>query len=90
VRRTDEATGFEQHGVLNVLVATRVAASGRTPAEVTAVLAERDPDVLTSFVAAWDEATSTGVRAALRSFGCCGVDEPIDELARLGLIEERA
>jgi hypothetical protein len=76
--------------VLNVLVATRVASTGGTPEEVTAVLAERDPDVLTSFVAAWDDTTCAGVRASLRSFGCCGVDEPIDELARLGLIEERA
>ncbi|MDQ1603375.1 MAG: hypothetical protein QOE01_1220 [Actinomycetota bacterium] len=90
VRSTDGTTGFEQHGVLNVLVATRVASTGGTPEEVTAVLAERDPDVLTSFVAAWDDTTCAGVRASLRSFGCCGVDEPIDELARLGLIEERA
>lgn len=86
VRNTAEDSGFEQHGVLNVLVATRVAQQGGGVAEVAAVLAQREPDPLVAFVQAWDERTCTDVRNAFRSFGCCGVTDPIDDLAALGLL----
>ncbi len=87
VRSTDPVTGFEQHGVLNVLVATRVAQQGGGAAEVAAVLAQRDPATLLAFVGAWDDATCADVRRSFRSFGCCGVTDPIDELVGLGLLE---
>ena len=88
VRVTDTATGFEQHGVLNVLVATRVAQSGGSGDDVAAVLAQRSAPALVEFVSAWDEQTCSGVRASFRSFGCCGVHDPLDELSALGLLGE--
>lgn len=87
VRRTDPATGFEMHGVLNLLVATRVALAGGSLAEVAAMLAQREPGPLVEFVQAWDEGVCTDVRRAFRSFGCCGVTDPIGELAALGLLD---
>lgn len=88
VRTTDAGTGFEQHGVLNVLVATRVAQSGGAEEDVAAVLAQRSEAALVEFVSAWDEQTCSGVRASFRSFGCCGVHDPLDELGALGLLGE--
>lgn len=89
VRNTAEDTGLEQHGVLNVLVATRVAQQGSGLAEVATVLAGRRPEPLVEFVRAWDDSTGAAVRQAFRSFGCCGVTDPIDELAALGLVDGR-
>jgi hypothetical protein len=86
--RTTTAEGFEQHGVLNVLVATRVAQSGGADDDVAAVLAQRSEAALVEFVSAWDEQTCSGVRASFRSFGCCGVHDPLDELGALGLLGE--
>jgi hypothetical protein len=88
VRGSDAASGVEQHGVLNVLVATRVAQSGGSTEDVAAVLAQRSAPALVEFVSAWDEQTCAGVRAAFRSFGCCGVHDPLDELGALGLLGE--
>ena len=87
VRSTTE-DGLEQHGLLNVLVGTRVALTGGGPDDVTAVLAERRAEPLVAFVQAWDHATCADVRAAFRSFGCCGVTDPLDDLRALGLLEE--
>lgn len=86
VRHTGDGTGFEHHGVLNVLVATRVAQTGGSRDEVVAALAERRAGHLVPFVQDWDEDTATAVRGAFRSFGCCGVTDPIDDLAVFGLL----
>jgi hypothetical protein len=83
---TDE--GFEAHGVLNVLVATRVAQTGGSVDDVAVPLALRSADPLVGFVQHWDEGTCTGVRSAFRSFGCCGVTDPLGDLAALGLLED--
>lgn len=84
--RSTSPEGFETHGVLNVLVATRVAGQGGSTDAVTAVLADRDPEPLVQFVRAWDEDACTDVRRAFVSFGCCGVADPIDDLTDLGLL----
>ena len=88
VRSTEPTTGLEQHGVLNVLVATRVAAVGAGTEAVAAVLAQRGAEPLVEMVRDWDEDARTGVRRSFRSFGCCGVTDPIDDLRALGLLEE--
>jgi len=85
---TDE--GLEQHGLLNVLVATRVAQTGGSVEHVAVPLALRSADPLLGFVEHWDEGTCTGVRQAFRSFGCCGVTDPLGDLAALGLLEDFA
>jgi hypothetical protein len=83
---TDE--GFEAHGVLNVLVATRVALAGVSLPDVVAVLAERRAEPLVGFVQAWDDETAADVRQAFRSFGCCGVTDPLADLREFGLLEK--
>jgi hypothetical protein len=82
VRHTDPETGFEQHGFLNLLVATSVAQQGGSAADVAATLAERDE----AAVAAAALRVPPSVRTAFRSFGTCSVREPVDDLARLGLL----
>ena len=75
----------ENHGVLNVLVATAAALDHAPAGELVEVLAARDARALAATVAAWPEAGVTRVRAALTSFGCCTVTDPLAELAELGL-----
>ena len=86
VRHTGAGTGFEHHGVLNVLAATKAAQDGADRDAVAGVLAERDAAPLVEAVTSWDAGTCARVRGAFRSFGCCGVTDPIDDLAALGLL----
>jgi hypothetical protein len=82
VRHRAPDTGFEHHGFLNVLLATRAALDGD---DVTAALAEQDPDAVVARLA---EAGSDGLVRARRwftSFGCCGVRDPYDDLVALSL-----
>lgn len=88
VRHTDASTGFEHAGVLNVLVATRDALGGASPDDIAAVLAERDVAPLAARLRTWAPADCVAVRGTFRSFGCCGVTDPVGDLAGLGLIEE--
>ncbi len=82
VRHTGE-DGFEHHGFLNVLVATRRAFDGATADEVVATLEEREPAVLVA------EADELGrARRWFTSFGSCSVSEPLDDLIALGLLEK--
>lgn len=84
----------EQHGVLNVLLAT-----GRAVADlpsdtdmdtatdgVAAALAVDDPAELVGALRDWPAERIAQVRAVFTSFGCCGVLEPLSEAAGLGLI----
>ena len=75
----------QNHGVLNVLVATAAALDGAGTAEVAALLAVKDARTLADLVLAWPEPTVHRVRAAFVSFGCCTVTDPLGELAGLGL-----
>ncbi len=86
VRTTDPDTGFEQHGLLNVLVATADALAREDLDITVASLAERDVDRLVDRVRSWSELDCLAIRGSFRSFGCCGVTDPIDELAELGLV----
>ncbi|SNX65941.1 hypothetical protein SAMN06272735_7783 [Streptomyces sp. TLI_55] len=82
LRNTDPETGFEQHGFLNLLLATDAALKGAEEAEVVALLADRDGDR----VAARVRALSPQVRDVFRSFGTCSVADPAIESAGLGLL----
>ena len=86
VRHTDEQTGFEHHGLLNVLVATADALAREDLDIIVASLAERDVERLLARVQSWSELDCLAIRGSFRSFGCCGVTEPITELAALGLL----
>jgi hypothetical protein len=82
VRNTDPDNGFEQHGVANVLLATAL----DDEQDMADVLAERDPAGLVRRLRALDDGTVSRIRASFVSFGCCGVTEPLSELAALGLL----
>lgn len=76
--------GFEHHGFVNVLVATRRAFDGASPDDVVAVLEQRDGARLVADAADLDLA---GARRWFRSFGSCSVAEPLADLRALGLIQ---
>jgi hypothetical protein len=85
-RTATEAFGrpVDQHGFLNVMVATVRAFDGAASDEVVALLGERDAGVLLSAAGGDDLARS---RRWFTSFGSCSVTEPLDDLLALGLLE---
>ena len=86
VRSIAGDTGFDQHGFLNVLLATRACLDGATEVETAQVLAERDADTVAGRVAALGDAKRTSTRDWFVSFGSCSITEPIDDLVTLGLL----
>jgi hypothetical protein len=85
VRHRDEQTGFEHHGFLNVLLATRASLDGATPDEVANVLAQTDGSALADRLSADpDEAART--RRWFTSFGSCSVLDAHEDLVDLGLL----
>ncbi|MBR7742922.1 hypothetical protein KC207_06430 [Phycicoccus sp. BSK3Z-2] len=80
-----DGTPEENHGVLDVLVATAAALDGASVDELAALLAVRDAPALAEIVLAWSEATTARVRAAFTAYGCCTVTDPLGELADLGI-----
>ena len=85
VRNTDPDTGFEQHGFLNLLVATEAALDGADEARLVTLLADRDAARVADRV----RALTPEVRNAFRSFGTCSVAEPVEELTGLGLLDTK-
>lgn len=86
LRNTDPVTGFDQHGFLNLLLATAAALDGATADDLAALLAERDGGRVAERVRGLDPA----VRSAFLSFGTCSIDEPVQELVALGLLGKEA
>ncbi|HEX3932950.1 MAG TPA: hypothetical protein VHW64_19845 [Nocardioides sp.] len=84
VRHRDHATGFEQLGFLNVLLATRAAFDGASRDEVAEVLDDRYANDLVALARQSDLA---GARRWFTSYGSCSISEPLDELVGLGLLE---
>lgn len=90
VRHT-ASEGFErpvdQHGFLNVLLATRAAFESEGRARVEEVLDTRDAEALA--VLALEEPGLDDLARTRRwftSFGSCSIDEPLDDLLALGLL----
>ncbi|WP_426566136.1 hypothetical protein ACPPVT_06140 [Angustibacter sp. McL0619] len=83
VRAVEPASGLDQHGIANVLAATAAAVSGGTPGEVRDVLDERDPEQVRAGLLGLGEDDVDRLRARFVSFGCCGVTDPLYELADL-------
>ena len=87
VRHTDPETGFEHHGFLNILLATRTSLDGGGPDDVAKVLDQTDGVALAERILGDpDEATRT--RRWFRSFGSCSVLEAHEDLVELGLVRE--
>ncbi len=89
IRFTDGATGFEHHGFLNVIVAVSRALAGGDRSRVSAALTVRDSEALVSEVRDLTADDIAGVRSRFVSFGCCGVEDPINDLVALELVEPR-
>ncbi|WP_426242510.1 hypothetical protein [Nocardioides sp. LHG3406-4] len=85
VRHRDDETGFEHHGFLNVLLATRALFDGATTSEAVELLESRDGARLAERADGIDLA---GARRWFTSFGSCSVREPLDDLLALGLLQE--
>lgn len=90
VRHRDERSSFEQHGFLNILLATHAATARGSLAEITEVVAGRDPADLVGLVRDLDDAAVADIRRHFVSFGTCSVAEPIEDLAGLGLVKKVA
>jgi hypothetical protein len=88
VRHTDG--DLEQHGFLNVLLATEAALRGAPPGELAALLAQRDAAAVAGQVAGLGQERLATARASFTSFGTCSVAGPRDDLIRLGLLPATA
>lgn len=86
VRNTDPDTGFEQHGFLNVMLATHRAAVGVGVEEIAATLADRDGARLAAELAALPAEAVDTLRACFLSIGTCSIGDPLTELVDLGLV----
>lgn len=86
VRNTDPDTGFEQHGFLNLMLATHQAAGGAPAATLAETLAERDGALLAAALESLPAESATALRRRFRSFGTCSISDPLTELVGLGLL----
>lgn len=78
----------DQHGVLNVLLATHRALTGHEFDDLVETLLVRDPDTLVEVLAPLTDEEVGAVRSRFTSYGCCGVLDPVGELHDLGLISD--
>ena len=88
VRCTDDKAGLEQHGFLNVLLATGAAAGGAAVGEIAAILGQRDRAAIAAAVGALDGETAAAIRWLFTSFGTCSTEEPVADLVSLGLLSK--
>lgn len=86
VRHTAGDTGFEHHGFLNVLLATRAAFDGEARDAVTELLEERDGSALVTRFHEHGEDAVGRARRWFTSYGSCSISEPLDDLMSLGLL----
>jgi hypothetical protein len=85
VRHRDPETGFEHHGFLNLMVATRRLFDG-TPVDEAAEIVDLAavPELLTLA----SDTDLAGARRWFTSFGSCSVTEPLESLIATGLLED--
>lgn len=90
VRNTDPETGFEQHGFLNLLLATDSLLAGGSTQDARALLGERNGPTVSELVRALEEQRMAVARAAFTSFGTCSIAEPLTDLLELGVVADGA
>ena len=88
VRHKDPTTGFEHHGFLNVLLATRVSLDGAPVGYVSAILDEADASVVVDRCEDVRDDGLAGARRWFTSFGSCSVLEPLEDLIDLELLPD--
>jgi hypothetical protein len=89
VRYTDPQTGFTHHGFLNLLLAVAAALSKADAEAVEEVLASTDAPALAHMAKTIDPDAAREVRRLLVAYGSCSISTPLQDLAELGLLEER-
>jgi hypothetical protein len=87
VRHRAEDTGFEHHGFLNVLLATRATFDSAPVDDVAALLETTDPAALVGALRDHGDDALVRTRRWFTSFGSCSVREPLDDLVALGLVD---
>jgi hypothetical protein len=88
VRHTDG--DLEQHGFLNVLLATSAAIDGAAADDLAAVLAERSPAAVAAAIDGLSRDQRVTARTQFLSFGTCSIDDPVADLVALGLLSRTA
>ncbi|MDN5803127.1 MAG: hypothetical protein L0H26_00830 [Microlunatus sp.] len=83
-----QAQTSSDHGFLTVLLAIKVLIDGAGTAEAAELLRLEDRERIVTALSGWDAATEDRVRRRFRSFGCCRVTGPVDDLVALGLLSE--
>jgi hypothetical protein len=87
-RVTDErGRTLHQHGFLTVAMAVEALIDGAGTDAAVDLLQLDDPGRIFTALQGWDEPAAARVRRRFRSFGCCGVTEPVDDLVALGLLQ---
>ncbi|MFT4164216.1 MAG: hypothetical protein QM650_03140 [Microlunatus sp.] len=79
---------LHQHGFLTMLMAIEALVDGAGTDQAAELLRLNDPGRIYAAFEDWDDATSARVRRRFRSFGCCGVTDPVQDLVTLGLLDE--
>jgi hypothetical protein len=87
VRHTAADTGFEHHGFLNVVLATRASLDGASQDELVHLLEDRDGEKLAAQARDLSEDQAASARRWFTSFGSCSIDEPRHDLTTLNLLE---
>ena len=83
--------GEDQFGFLNAIAATRWAlAHGAEVPEMASLLSQRDPVPILDIITRMSQADASVIRAFFTAYGCCEVEDPVGDLAALGLIKETA
>ncbi|MFK4087903.1 hypothetical protein ACI2LF_27580 [Kribbella sp. NPDC020789] len=86
LRHTDPATGFEHHGFLNVLLATRASLDGAAQDDLVQLLSREDGPELAEQARQLTEDQAASTRRWFTSFGSCSIDEPRQDLHHLNLL----
>lgn len=85
IAHRDHDTGFAHHGFLNLLVATEALFDGSDTHEAQRLLGLDRADTLLAEIG---DARLDRARRWFTSFGSCSVNDPLDDLTRLGLLED--
>lgn len=86
VRHFDASTGAIHHGFLNLIIASVRARAGGSRSEVAAILGMEDTGILVQAMGMVPDDEMKSARELFRSYGCCSINEPLSELAQLGLV----
>ena len=90
LRHRDDETGFEHHGFLNVMLATRASLDGADPTDVATRLQETDRETVGGLLEETGEQGLVSARRWFTAFGSCSVREPLTDLVDLGLAPRTA